>query len=52
MVKLSRGALFITAAVRILLHRTTANARLVLRASVVYLPLLYLALVLDRGAGF
>jgi protoheme IX farnesyltransferase len=42
------GAFFLRAAVRVARDRTLPNARLVLRASVIYLPLLYVALVLDR----
>jgi protoheme IX farnesyltransferase len=42
------GAFFLRAAVRVARDRTLPNARLVLKASVIYLPLLYIALVLDR----
>ena len=42
------GAFFLRAAVRVARDRTLPNARLVLKASVIYLPLLYMALVLDR----
>ena len=42
------GAFFLRAAVRVARDRTLPNARLVLKASVIYLPLLYVALVLDR----
>jgi protoheme IX farnesyltransferase len=42
------GAFFLRAAVRVARDRTLLNARLVLKASVIYLPLLYVALVLDR----
>jgi protoheme IX farnesyltransferase len=42
------GAFFLRAAVRVARDRTLPNARLVLKASVIYLPLLYAALVLDR----
>jgi heme o synthase len=41
------GALFLKAAVAVARDRTIVKARGVLRASVMYLPLLYLALVLD-----
>lgn len=41
------GGLFLRAAVRVAQDRTVLNARGVLRASVIYLPLLYLALILD-----
>jgi protoheme IX farnesyltransferase len=44
------GALMLRAAVRVARDRTLPNARRVLLASVMYLPLLYIALVLDsRG---
>jgi protoheme IX farnesyltransferase len=47
---LALGGFFLRAAMRVARERTAANARGVLKASVVYLPLLYLALVLDsRG---
>jgi len=46
------GAYFLRAAVRVARERTRPNARLVLKASVLYLPLLYAALVLDRHARF
>lgn len=42
------GAFFLRAAVRVARDRTPLNARLVLKASVIYLPLLYIALVLDH----
>jgi protoheme IX farnesyltransferase len=42
------GAWMLHAAVRVLREPTLLNARGVLKASVIYLPLLYLALVLDR----
>jgi heme o synthase len=42
------GAFFLRSAVRVARNRTLPNARLVLKASVIYLPLLYVALVLDR----
>jgi protoheme IX farnesyltransferase len=45
---LALGAYFLRAAVRVARERTLPNARLVLKASVIYLPLLYVALVLDR----
>jgi protoheme IX farnesyltransferase len=45
------GAFFLRAAVRVARDRTLPNARLVLKASVIYLPLLYVALVLDRHAS-
>lgn len=41
------GGLFLKSAATLSHNRTTLNARGVLRASVMYLPLLYLALVLD-----
>lgn len=41
------GGLFLRAAARVASERTLPNARGVLKASVIYLPLLYLALVLD-----
>jgi len=44
------GAFFLRSAVRVARDRTLPNARLVLKASVIYLPLLYVALVLDRHA--
>ena len=44
------GAFFVRAAVRVARYRTLFNARLVLKASVIYLPLLYVALILDRHA--
>lgn len=43
------GVFFLRAAVRVALDRTAVNARGVLKASVIYLPLLYIALVLDRS---
>ena len=46
------GALFLRAAVRVARERTLPNARRVLLASVMYLPLLYLALVLDSRGIF
>jgi protoheme IX farnesyltransferase len=42
------GIFFLRAAARVARERTLLNARGVLRASVMYLPLLYVALVLDR----
>ncbi|MDR3719589.1 MAG: heme o synthase [Bryobacteraceae bacterium] len=45
------GAFFLRSAVRVACDRTLPNARLVLKASVIYLPLLYVALVLDRHVG-
>jgi protoheme IX farnesyltransferase len=45
------GAWMLRFAVKVMRDRSIANARLVLRASVVYLPLLYLVLVLDRRTG-
>jgi protoheme IX farnesyltransferase len=45
------GGLFLRAAVRVARERTVQNARGVLKASVVYLPLLYLALILDSRIG-
>ena len=42
------GAFFLRSAVRVARDRTPLNARLVLKASVIYLPLLYIALVLDH----
>jgi len=42
------GAFFLRSAVSVMRQRTTLNARGVLRASVAYLPLLYVALLLDR----
>lgn len=46
------GGLFLRAAVKIARDRTQANARGVLKASVIYLPLLYLALIMDsRSLG-
>jgi protoheme IX farnesyltransferase len=47
---LALGAFFLRAAAAVARDRSLVNARGVLRASVVYLPLLYLALVLDSGA--
>jgi protoheme IX farnesyltransferase len=44
---LALGGLILRAAARVAAERTTGNARGVLKASVIYLPLLYLALVLD-----
>ena len=41
------GGLFLRAAARVTKDRSLLNARGVLRASVIYLPLLYLALLLD-----
>lgn len=41
------GGLFLRSAVHIMRDRSVLNARAVLKASVVYLPLLYLALILD-----
>lgn len=48
---LALGGLFLRAAVRVARERTLQNARGVLKASVVYLPLLYLALILDSRIG-
>jgi heme o synthase len=46
------GASFLRATLAVMRDRTLLNARAVLRASVIYLPLLYLALVVDsRSAG-
>jgi protoheme IX farnesyltransferase len=45
------GALFLRAAVRLQRDRSALNARGVLKASVMYLPLLYLALLLDSRPG-
>ena len=42
------GSFFLRSAVRVARDRTPLNARLVLKASVIYLPLLYIALVLDH----
>jgi protoheme IX farnesyltransferase len=44
---LALGGLFLKSAVKAARERTACNARGVLRASVIYLPLLYLALLLD-----
>lgn len=44
------GAYFLRSAVRVARDRSLLNARGVLKASVVYLPLLYLALILDSRA--
>lgn len=44
---LALGGLFLRSAVRVARDRTSSNARGVLKASVMYLPLLYLALLLD-----
>lgn len=41
------GGLFLRSAARVTMDRSLLNARGVLKASVIYLPLLYLALVLD-----
>lgn len=41
------GGLFLRSAMKVARERTAMNARLVLKASVIYLPLLYLALILD-----
>jgi protoheme IX farnesyltransferase len=46
------GALMLRAAVRVARERTVPNARRVLLASVMYLPLLYIALVLDSRGIF
>jgi protoheme IX farnesyltransferase len=46
------GALMLRAAVRVARERTLPNARRVLLASVMYLPLLYIALVLDSRGIF
>jgi protoheme IX farnesyltransferase len=48
---LALGALFLRAAVRLSRERTAQNARGVLKASVVYLPLLYLALLAGSRPG-
>ncbi len=48
---LALGALFLKSAATLSGDRTALNARGVLRASVIYLPLLYLALVLDSKPG-
>ena len=48
---LALGALFLRAAVRLSRERTAQNARGVLKASVMYLPLLYLALLAGSRAG-
>jgi protoheme IX farnesyltransferase len=45
------GAVFLRAAARLHRDRTALNARGVLKASVLYLPLLYLALLLDSRPG-
>lgn len=46
------GVLFLRAALKVARDRSVLNARGVLKASVLYLPLLYLALILDsRSAG-
>jgi protoheme IX farnesyltransferase len=42
------GGLFLRAAVKVARDRTILNARGVLKASVIYLPLLYAALIADR----
>jgi len=44
---LGLGALFLRAAAGVVKERSLTSARAVLKASVIYLPLLYLALVLD-----
>jgi protoheme IX farnesyltransferase len=48
---LALGALFLKSAATLSLNRSALNARGVLKASVLYLPLLYLALVLDSKPG-
>lgn len=48
---LALGGLFLRSAARLGRDRTALNARGVLKASVMYLPLLYLALVLDSKPG-
>ncbi|MBI4889213.1 MAG: protoheme IX farnesyltransferase [Acidobacteria bacterium] len=48
---LALGALFLKSAATLSGDRTALNARGVLKASVIYLPLLYLALVLDSKPG-
>lgn len=46
------GAYFLRSAIAVMKDRTALNARAVLKASVMYLPLLYLALIADsRSAG-
>jgi len=45
------GAVFLRAAVRLYRDRSALNARGVLKASVLYLPLLYIALLLDSRSG-
>jgi protoheme IX farnesyltransferase len=42
------GALFLRSTLAVWRDRTLPNARAVLRASVIYLPLLYVALLADR----
>ncbi|MBI5281430.1 MAG: protoheme IX farnesyltransferase [Candidatus Solibacter usitatus] len=46
------GGLFLKSAAKLSRERTALNARGVLKASVMYLPLIYLALVLDSGRLF
>jgi len=48
---LALGALFLRAALRLTRERTAQNARGVLKASVMYLPLLYLALLAGSRPG-
>lgn len=48
---LALGALFLRAAVRLSRERTAQNARGVLKASVIYLPLLYFALLAGSRPG-
>jgi len=48
---LALGGVFLRSAVRLHRDRTALNARGVLKASVLYLPLLYLALLLDSRPG-
>ncbi len=46
------GAAFIYRADRLAVHQSNAMARRLLVASIVYLPLIFIALVLDRANGF
>jgi heme o synthase len=46
------GGLFLKSAARLSRERTAVNARGVLKASVMYLPLIYLALILDSHRLF
>lgn len=48
---LALGALFLKSAATLSRDRSALNARGVLKASVIYLPLLYLALILDSKPG-